>query len=208
MRMAELSSESGVLVATIKYYLREGLLQPGERTSPNQARYGEAHVRRLKLVRALIDVGGLSIAAVQETLAAIDDHVSTHSALGFAQKGITVPDVVIDEETRAWALGRFEGIAKEQGWDPCDDDPAVETLISVMSAFRDLGHENLLDGLPRYADAARRIAEQDLASLAGMKSVEQIVESAALGTVLGDTLLMALRRIAQQEVSERIYGKD
>ncbi|WP_370946651.1 MerR family transcriptional regulator [Amycolatopsis sp. cg5] len=206
MRMAELSSVSGIPVATIKYYLREGLLQPGERTSPNQARYGEAHVRRLKLVRALIDVGGLSIAAVQETLGAIDDQVSTHSALGFAQKGIAMPDVVVDDETRDWALGLIKGVAEEHGWDLCSEDPAIEVLISVMGAFRDLGHEYMLDGLPQYAKASRQIAEQDLASLAGMQSVEQIVESAAVGTVLGDTLLMALRRLAQQEVSHRVYG--
>src|ERR1700716_801088 len=48
MRMAELSAESGVPVATIKYYLREGLLPPGERTSRNQARYDDVHVRDRK----------------------------------------------------------------------------------------------------------------------------------------------------------------
>ncbi len=42
MRVAELSRRSGVSVASIKYYLREGLLPPGELTSPNQAHYGEA----------------------------------------------------------------------------------------------------------------------------------------------------------------------
>ena len=47
MRIAELSRRSGVSVPTIKYYLREGLLAAGERTGPNQARYDEAHLRRL-----------------------------------------------------------------------------------------------------------------------------------------------------------------
>ena len=56
MRISELSSRSGVPVATIKYYLREGLLPAGERTSATQARYGDAHVERLRLVRALVDV--------------------------------------------------------------------------------------------------------------------------------------------------------
>ena len=73
MRMAELSRESGVAIATIKYYQREGLLPPGALTSPNQARYGPAHVRRLRLVRALTEVGGLSVADVRDVLAAIDE---------------------------------------------------------------------------------------------------------------------------------------
>ena len=39
MRIGELSRLSGVPVATIKYYLREGLLPPGVHSHPNQANY-------------------------------------------------------------------------------------------------------------------------------------------------------------------------
>ena len=41
MLMAELSRSSGVPVATIKDYLREGLLPPGTATSATRAEYGE-----------------------------------------------------------------------------------------------------------------------------------------------------------------------
>jgi DNA-binding transcriptional MerR regulator len=37
MWIAELSRQTEVPVATIKYYLREGLLPAGELSSPNQA---------------------------------------------------------------------------------------------------------------------------------------------------------------------------
>ncbi|MDN6137018.1 MAG: MerR family transcriptional regulator [Corynebacterium sp.] len=40
--MAELSRITGVSVSTIKYYVREGLLAPGEAISKNQALYGQA----------------------------------------------------------------------------------------------------------------------------------------------------------------------
>ena len=43
MRLAELSERSGVSTATIKYYLREGLLQPGRRVTATQAEYDEEH---------------------------------------------------------------------------------------------------------------------------------------------------------------------
>src|SRR5205823_11902088 len=72
MRIAELSQRSGVPIPTIKYYMREGLLYPGERTSRNQARYTESHIQRLRLIRALVDVGHLSIAATREVVASID----------------------------------------------------------------------------------------------------------------------------------------
>ena len=47
MRMAELSRRTGVPVPTIKYYLREGLLPPGERTSPNQAQNSRPDLKAL-----------------------------------------------------------------------------------------------------------------------------------------------------------------
>src|SRR5512142_93686 len=72
MRISELARETGLSVPTVKYYLREGLLPPGRPTAATQAEYGAGHVARLRLVRALVDVGGLSLAAVRSVLAALD----------------------------------------------------------------------------------------------------------------------------------------
>ncbi|MDP3890043.1 MerR family transcriptional regulator, partial [Nocardioides sp.] len=71
--MSELSRRSGVSVPTIKYYLREGLLPPGEATGATRAVYDATHVRRLRLIRALVDVAGMRLDRVREVLAAVDD---------------------------------------------------------------------------------------------------------------------------------------
>src|SRR5260370_27828727 len=93
MGIAEVSRDSGVPVPTIKYYVREGLLPPGELTSPNQAQYTDSHLRRLKLIRALCEVGGLSVAAMRHLLAAAGSPAtSPHDALGKAQHATTPPD--------------------------------------------------------------------------------------------------------------------
>jgi DNA-binding transcriptional MerR regulator len=208
MRMAELSRESGVPVATIKYYLREGLLPAGERTSPNQARYDESHVRRLKLVRAMLDVGGISIAGVAQVLAAIDDHSPTHGVLGIAQVGLPMPKTEVDDEARVWAADRLADIAAERGWDLYGEkDPVEESVIGILCTFRELGHLRLLDGFAHYAELADRLAEVDLGLVAGLPSTESIVESAVVGTVLGDALLAGLRRLAQQNASRRQFGE-
>ena len=73
MRISELSRLSGVSIPSIKYYLRESLLTPGASTGSNQADYGDVHLTRLRLIRALVDVGGLSIAAAREVLSAVDN---------------------------------------------------------------------------------------------------------------------------------------
>lgn len=85
MRLAELSTRSGVSTATIKYYLREGLLPSGRRVSATQAEYDEKHLQRLRLVRALIQVGRVPIASAREVLTALeDDSLDHNSRLGTA----------------------------------------------------------------------------------------------------------------------------
>src|SRR6478672_3001621 len=56
MLVSELAERADVPLATVKYYLREGLLPPGENVGPRGADYGEAHLRRLRVLRALRDV--------------------------------------------------------------------------------------------------------------------------------------------------------
>ena len=53
MRISELSSITGVPVATIKYYQREGLLPDGDKRTPRLTEYDDRHVRRLGLLRIL-----------------------------------------------------------------------------------------------------------------------------------------------------------
>ena len=66
MWMAELSERSGVPVPTIKFYLREGLLPRGEARGATRAAYDVDHVRRLRLIRALVDGAGFGLDRVRE----------------------------------------------------------------------------------------------------------------------------------------------
>lgn len=209
MRMAELSAESGVPVATIKYYLREGLLSAGERTSPNQARYDEHHVRRLKLVRALLDVGGLSIASARKVVDAIDEQTGTpHHILALAHHNLGGTAEHVDEESRRWALDAISATAQKRGWKFGTDSPAVVSLVNVLCSMRRLDHSQLVEYLDSYAEAADRIAEVDFSTLDGLTTIDDVVEQSVVGTVLGDVMIAALRRIAQQNASARRYDND
>ncbi|MGW7538012.1 MerR family transcriptional regulator [Amycolatopsis sp. NPDC054798] len=203
--MAELSAESGVPVATIKYYLREGLLPAGERTSPNQARYGVGHVRRLKLIRALVEVGGLSVATVREVVAAVDSDRTAYSVLGVMQRALTRFSADVPEADREWAMGELTALAGKHGWKFGAEDPVAELLVGTMCTIRALGHQALLDQLERYADVADRIAEADLDTIDVSVPMDRIVEAAVVGTVLGDRLFEGLRRLAQAAETARRY---
>ena len=51
MRISELSERTGVPVATIKYYVREGLLPAPARSVGNYRLYRGAHLERLQFIR-------------------------------------------------------------------------------------------------------------------------------------------------------------
>src|SRR6478735_12764525 len=85
VRISELSEATGVPVHTLKYYLREGILMPGRTVSRTRADYGAEHVERVRLVRALVEQGGVAIAGVRAILEALDaPPPSRHDLLGVA----------------------------------------------------------------------------------------------------------------------------
>ena len=92
MRISELAETTGVPVHTLKYYLREGLLMPGEATSRTRAEYGPEHVDRVRLVRALVEHGGVGIAGISAILSALaSPPASRHDLLGIAHYALPTP---------------------------------------------------------------------------------------------------------------------
>ncbi|MFZ1117770.1 MAG: MerR family transcriptional regulator [Propionibacteriaceae bacterium] len=94
MRISELSSHTEIPVATIKFYQRENLLHDGVLTAATQAQYDQSHVARLRLIRALIGPGGLSIAAAHQVIQAIEEPPeSVHELLGVAAAAVAGPNL-------------------------------------------------------------------------------------------------------------------
>ncbi|WP_046777679.1 MerR family transcriptional regulator [Streptomyces yangpuensis] len=228
MRIGELSRRTGVPVPTIKYYLREGLLPAGELTSPNQASYGEGHERRLRLVRALLEVGGLSVAAIGEVLAAVDDKDGpVHELLGAAATRL-VPEFgdggrgggreadsraggdgggAPDAET-VLARDRVARLIEARGWRIEPGNKAAEALVAALASLARVGHGGFVDLLDDYAEAAERVGRTDLDYVARRVAREDLVEAVVVGTVLGDAVFAALRRMAQVDASAQMFGEE
>lgn len=204
MRLSELAREARISTATIKYYLREGLLQPGRQAWATQAEYDESHVARLRMVRALVDVGGLSLNSVRSVLAAINDGPDrlwvaidrTHDAIA------NVSDEPADPPRRA--LEALETL----DWEADPDSAVVRQLDIALSAIEQVGLPSSHQQLRAYANAALAVAEQDVADIPAGQDPQDItaaVTYVVLGTVLYEPLLLALRRIAQEQVYKRVY---
>lgn len=195
MRISELSRVTGVPVATVKYYLREGLVPPGRATGATQAQYDDSHVQRLRLARALIQVGGLSVAAARDVLASLDAGAgSLHDVLGAAHSAL--PPLLEDEREPE----RARGLADTLGWRIHPDAPALRQLEHALRALDDVGAPAGEERLAAYADAARRIAELDVSGVP-TTSPEEAATTVVIGTVLWEPVLLALRRLAQEAVS-------
>ncbi|ATY94839.1 MerR family transcriptional regulator [Streptomyces cavourensis] len=206
MRIGELSRRSGVPVPTIKYYVRERLLPAGELTSPNQAEYGPGHERRLRLIRVLLEVGGLSLATIGEVLKATDDPAQpVLEVLGAAAKGVTPLEEGESGPELEQAREDVAELLRRRDWQVSEGATAAESLAGVISALRRVGHGGLVDLIEEYADAAESVARVDIGYVQRRVAREDLVESVVVGTVLGEAMFGALRRLAHEDVSFRLY---
>ena len=212
MRLRELSERSGVSTATIKYYLREGLLAPGRQINTTTAEYDEEHLRRLRLVRAMIQVGGVPVAKVREVLGHVDDDslgrtIRMGAAL-WALPQVPEPDTE-DEYVRA-AGEEAERLLEALGWTNArfliTISPAYRRLVVSIAAFRRLGYDWETELLMSYARLMHEAAVLDLDFVETHGSEAEKVETAVLGVILAQPILQALHRLAQEEESARRYG--
>ncbi|GAA1686542.1 MerR family transcriptional regulator [Glycomyces endophyticus] len=208
MRIGELSAKTGVPAATIKYYVREGLLSGGERRGHNQVEYGEDHVRRLRLVRAMVEVGSVPIAKVREVLAEIEEpDRDIDSTLGVASRALSQHRVP-NERPAAEDLELARDIVRRRGWHAVPlDHGSIWALADAIGRLRELGLADMVDMTGEYARAAEIVAEFDLTLLSLRQDRDEILEAMVVGTVLGDAIFESLRRIAQIEVSARVYQR-
>ena len=164
MKVSELSERSGVPIATIKYYLREDLLPPGRPTAANQAEYDGEHVRRLRLIRALVEVGALPLATVRVVLEAVDDaDLPIHNTLGVAHRALAPEMRGQDDPTVASARADIDRFLEQLGWQVSPESPGQHQLAVTLSTLRQLGwHDAEARLFLPYAKAADRIASREV----------------------------------------------
>lgn len=202
MRLSELSAATGVPVATLKYYLREGLLPAGTALTARSASYDESHAERVHLIRALVESAGLPLAAVRKVTAALDEPPETwHELLGRAQyalaAGSSAPDTPAAE-----VAPQAQDLVGALGWHVSDEAPALRELETALTAASSAGLDLPREDLTAFASAMHAVAEVDVARVP-THSPDAALRRVVLGTVLVDPVLTALRRLAQEDVSSR-----
>ena len=205
MKISEVAERGGATVSTVKYYLRERLVPEGERLSPNQTAYDESHVRRVRLVRALLETGGLSIAAAKRVLSTIDaDDTPLPYAFEAAQHALGVGGASAAPASSD-ARGRIQELAETRSWRISNDNPGLDVAARVVDGLGAIGFEPSDDYLAAYASAATSMARADLTALLTRDDPDLTAELMIVGTVLGDALSAGLRRLAQQDATAEFF---
>lgn len=189
LRMGALAEASGVSAATIKHYLREGLLPAPVKTSRNMAWYSPEYVDRIKLIKRLQEERYLPLHVIKRILENEPDQVEARLELG---------DTLL---ARSQELASGRGITRKQ---------AITKLglpDDVLDGFERIGALDPIEG-----KAGKRYAQPDAEFLTAISQFRESGYGEALGFTVYDALiymrhLEALARDEVDVISEKLPGR-
>jgi DNA-binding transcriptional MerR regulator len=208
MRISELSETSGVPVPTIKFYLREGLLHPGEKLTPRLTSYDDTHRMRLGLLRVLREVGDVPVDRLGQLVATTESrHSSVHEMLAAASVALAPKPAPAGPE-RAAVRAVADGLIDQAGWSEVSPDSVDrDNLASVLEA---IGRYQTHDSDPAvvlpYLRAADEIARAEIWHLDTTKDRLELLEEMVVGQVVFGQLLVILRRLGEEHWSAVRFG--
>jgi DNA-binding transcriptional MerR regulator len=209
MRISDLSRQADVPIATIKFYLRERLLPPGTSTGPNQASYGDVHLRRLGLIRILTGIGKLDLTCIHTLIVATEDDSLALTDLYDVVHRARAPEAPPETETDAFRHARadVDRFIANLGWDIESDAPARTRLTHILAALQRLGYDCTADFFAPYAEACALLAVQEL-NLQSPAGITTDRTAAMARTVLLEAALTATRQMAQKNFVNVRFGPD
>ncbi len=202
LKMSELAERSGVSAATIKHYLREGLLGSDDevlRTSRNMAYYPAVFVERVRLIKRLQEERFMPLRVIRELIGTdpqraarlieLEDRIIDRAIAARQTGRVSKAKVRETYEIPSNVLRRLEelGVLTPGGRSYDADDVLI---IEAISRFRAGGYEQAIgftvyDTL-RYREALEPLVEEEvrvlLDRLAGRVDVERAVEIISSGT--------------------------
>jgi DNA-binding transcriptional MerR regulator len=198
LKMGELAARSGVSAATIKHYLREGLLPEPVRTSRNMAYYPPDFVDRIRLIKRLQEDRFMPLRLIKgvmdadperaRALVELEDRILERAADQREGQRISAAEVRRRYDVPANVLERLVAIGvltpNSRGYD--SDDVQI---IEAISRFRAGGYDEALgftvyDTL-RYREVLEPLVKEEVRTLldrlAGEVEVERAVDIIASG---------------------------
>jgi DNA-binding transcriptional MerR regulator len=208
MLVSELAERADVPLATVKYYLREGLLPAGENTGPRRAEYGDAHLRRLRVLRLLREIGGVPVTSLRQVAEALDDEMlPVHDVMTLVADVITAGPTI---DADAASLEIVDRVLAGMGWDGVRpesmDRLRLAALISLLNGPGPLGAD--VEVLSFYAGVADHLARAEVALVDHDIERSQLLEQMVTGSVLYGQVFELLRQLGHEHHHARTTERD
>ena len=199
MQVSELVRATSVPLATVKYYLREGLLPAARKITARSSEYGEEHVRRLTLLRVLREVGAIPVGRLRELVEAVDNPRLADIEVFRRASDAIAAGRRIEDEPDADATALVERLLDELGWTGVPERAVDrENLARVVAQIRRTGlfpvNQALLGFYARVADEVSR-AEIERLPMGDDRALR--LERMVVGTVAFGEVLAILRRLGE-----------
>lgn len=184
-RMKDLCDATGLPRQAIHFYIQEGLLRPGRKTSRNMAWYSEEHLERLRLIKQLQHERFLPLKAIKAILEGREEAFGPEQHQFLLEvKQRLAPSVTGTEERKATAdaheLSTRTGVAMDE----------IEQAVSLG-----------LVGASRDPDGRLRIADDDVWMIELFGEVRRLGFSRELGFSVEDLAFYqdAINQLFNQE---------
>jgi DNA-binding transcriptional MerR regulator len=208
MLVSELAERADVPLATVKYYLREGLLPPGETLGPRRAEYGESHLRRLRVLRLLREVGGVPVTSLRQVVEALDDEgLAVHDAMTLVADVISAgPE---PERHDPVALDIVDRVIAAMGWDGIRaaslDRQRLASLVALLNGPGPLGAS--VEVLTFYAGIADQLARAEIALVDHTTERSHLLEQMVTGSVVYGQVFELLRQLGHEHHHAQVTSR-
>jgi DNA-binding transcriptional MerR regulator len=224
LRMGELAEASGVSAATIKHYLREGLLPEGVKTSRNMAYYPAEFVDRIRTIKQLQEERYMPLRVIKDlldedpdrakALIELGDKLLEHALAGESGRVSAV------EVRHRYAVPQdvLDRLAELEVLTPDDDgySPSDVLIVEAISRFRAGGYDERIgftvyDTL-RYKKALGELVSEEvnvlMERLAGEMDPDEAMALIEAGNQPLNDLLAAMHTKALVAELERRRGSE
>jgi DNA-binding transcriptional MerR regulator len=222
--MKQLAEASGVSAATIKHYLREGLLPEPVKTSRNMAYYPPEFVERIRLIKQLQEERFMPLKVIRDLLQ--EDPERAQALIELGDRILERALAGEDERTTAAEVRHRYGVPQdaldrlaeldvlspnEAGYSPTD-----VRIVEAISRFRAGGYDERIgftvyDTL-RYKESMSELVKQEvdvlMERLAGEMDPDRAIELINAGTQPLNDLLAAMHTKALVAELERRRGSE
>jgi DNA-binding transcriptional MerR regulator len=222
LRMGELARASGVSAATIKHYLREGLLPEPVKTSRNMAYYPAEFVERIRLIKQLQEERYMPLKVIKDLLEEDPDRARAlielgdkllERALAGESERISAAEVRHRYDIPQEVLDRLAEL-KVLTPDGAGYSPSDVRIVEAISRFRAGGYEERIgftvyDTL-RYQKAMAELVAQEvdvlMERLAGEMDADEAMKLIEAGNQPLNDLIAAMHTKALVAELERRRG--